>query len=66
MGKNLVMGGCNDPCENIAYSHISGQESETESPFGKTWCSQADERRGKEYHLEEKEGLQLLRDNSGE
>eukprot|EP00972_Heterocapsa_arctica_P061077 9005379-Heterocapsa_arctica.AAC.1 len=36
MGKDPAMGGCNDSCEDRAYSHTPGQEPEAETISGKT------------------------------
>eukprot|EP00972_Heterocapsa_arctica_P056850 8390368-Heterocapsa_arctica.AAC.1 len=53
MGRNLAMGRCNVPSKDTAYSHFPGDKTAAETTFGKIRGSQADERRGKEYYLEE-------------
>eukprot|EP00972_Heterocapsa_arctica_P045628 6735087-Heterocapsa_arctica.AAC.1 len=64
MGKNLAMGKCIVPSKDRAHRHFLGDKTAAETTIGKIRGSQADERRGKEHYIEEKEGLQLLRDSA--
>eukprot|EP00972_Heterocapsa_arctica_P063652 9392861-Heterocapsa_arctica.AAC.1 len=48
-----------------AYRIIPGHEAKSEEVFGQARSGQADERGGKQYHHDEKEGHKLFRGSAG-